>query len=479
MSRVVDSKKLLVLFLFLLIGSIPALGKGDDLKILDAYSTEDRIAFLVFNGTSEELYSIVYNGHSFEAERLNFTLSRYQVRHWNGEYWILQRGERGTVELYTYREGRLKLIKTFTGGSLCTDNDLEIEWNGREYFLTFIMQGSNDDLNTGECYFISENYLLKGENLIPLNVSGPATWIPALNAWLVEGSLAYLVDESGKLLDKYNFSKTGIYLVGLAINGSKTLITVSADEGWVWVFAIGNSLLVLLYNQKFGERELGEGPYPPKVWIGKPVLFDRDPRNDSVSIVWLFNGTDFIKIHTFGGYATLYPVTALNRSYILSRSPANRGTRVLLTLFEFENFSLVPLSSLKVRNDYIRVVNTGELKGFPALKVKSGSMLVASGENSVFLFNSTDMVDLTSGEDIDLPSALKNHGYKLSFCCGEVVVFNENRAYFFKNGKFSDITPEMLSVLSRNSGSNGSSTPFTLITLAVIIVLLVSLRKRR
>ncbi|WP_456396121.1 hypothetical protein [Thermococcus sp.] len=481
MSRVVGSKKLPVLFLlFLLIGSIQVWGKEDDLKILDAYSVEGKIAFLVFNETSEELYSVVYNGHSFEAERLNLTLGRYQVRHWNGEYWLLQKGERGTVELYTYHKGKLRLIETFTGGSLCTDNDLEVKWNGREYFLTFIMQDSNDDLNTGECNFIFKYYLLKDENLIPLNVSGPAMWIPSLNSWLVKGSIAYLIDENGRLLGKYDFSKTGIYSAGLVINGNETLVTVSADKGWVYIFNTRNSSLVLIYSQKLGERELGEGPYPPKVWVGKPVLFDRDPHNDSVSIVWLFNGTDFIKIHTFEGYATLYPVTAFNRSYILSGTPANRGTHILLNLFEFRDSSLVHLSSLKVRNGYIKVVNTGELKGFPALKVESGSMLVVSGENSVFLFNSTDMFDLTSGEGIDLPNALKNHEYKLSFCCGGVVVFNENRAYLFENGKFSDITPEMLSALSRNSESNGFSTPFTLITLAVIIiVLLVSLRKRR
>jgi len=270
------------------------------------------------------------------------------------------------------------------------------------------MQGSNDDPSTGECDFIFKNYLLEGENLIPLNVSGPAIWIPALNAWLVEGSLAYLVDENGKLFGEYNFSRTGIYSVGLVINDSKNLVTVSADGGWVKVFAVRGSSLVLIYNRRLEERELGEGPYPPEVWIGKPVLFDRDPRNDSISIVWLFNGTDFVKMHTFRGYATLYPVTASNRGYLLLRVPANRGTCILLNLFELKGFSLVQLSSLKARHNYLRVVNTGELKGFPALKVGSRSMLVAPGEDLVFLFNSTDMFELTSGNSIELPNAIRN-----------------------------------------------------------------------
>ncbi|WP_297091499.1 hypothetical protein [Thermococcus sp.] len=480
MSRMVKSTGFFTLLLFLLIGPIPAWGMEDGLKILDAYSTGDRIAFLVFNEASDELYSVVYDGHSFEAERLNFTLGHYQVRHWNGEYWLLQKGERGTVGLYTYRKGRLRLIKTFSRGSLCTDNDLEVKWNGKEYFLTFIMQGSNDDPSTGECDFIFKNYLLEDENLIPLNVSGPAIWIPALNAWLVEGSLAYLVDENGKLLDEYNFSRTGIYSVGLVINDSKNLVTVSADGGWVKLFAVRDSSLVLIHNRRLEERELGEGPYPPEVWIGKPVLFDGDPRNDSVSIIWLFNGTDFVKIHTFKGYTTLYPVMASNRSYLLSRVPANGGTRILLNLFELKGFSLVQLGSLKARNNYLRVVNTGELKGFPALKVESRSMLVAPGGDSVFLFNSTDMFELTSGNSIELPNALRNNNYRVSFCCGGVVVFNENRAYLFKNGKFRDITPEILSVLSRNSENSMSLASLTLVTLAVmVIVLLVFLRKRR
>ncbi len=465
------------IFFLLLIGSVPVLGMGDDWKILDAYSTGDKIAFIILNETSGKFYGVVYNGHFFEAERLNFTLERYQVRHWNGKYWLIQRGETGTVELYTYHKGILKLIKTFRGGSLCTDNDLEIKWNGKEYILTFVGAGSHDDPITGECTFKFEEYLLQGDKLIPLNVTGREVWIPALNAWLIGESL---VDENGRVLEGYNFSKTGIYSVGVAVDNSKTLITVSSDGGWVRVFAIRNSSLVLIYYRRLEKRELGRGTYPPKVWIGKSVLFGSDPRNTSISVVWLFNGTDFIKIHTFEDYARLYPVTISDRSYILSRIPINMGTHILLNLFELRGFSLVQVSSLKVRNNYLRVINMKESKGFSAPKVEPGSMLVASGENSVFLFNSSHIFDLTSRDSIELPDALKNHGYKVALCCGGWIVFDENKIYFFKNGKFSDITPEMLSALSGSSKSNSYLTTVILSSLTVVVaVLLVFLRKRR
>ncbi len=465
------------IFFLLLIGSVPVLGMGDDWKILDAYSTGDKIAFIILNETSGKFYGVVYNGHFFEAERLNFTLERYQVRHWNGKYWLIQRGETGTVELYTYHKGILKLIKTFRGGSLCTDNDLEIKWNGKEYILTFVGAGPHDDPITGECTFKFEEYLLQGDKLIPLNVTGREVWIPALNAWLIGESL---VDENGRVLEGYNFSKTGIYSVGVAVDNSKTLITVSSDGGWVRVFAIRNSSLVLIYYRRLEKRELGRGTYPPKVWIGKPVLFGSDPRNTSISVVWLFNGTDFIKIHTFEDYARLYPVTISDRSYILSRIPINMGTHILLNLFELRGFSLVQVSSLKVRNNYLRVINMKESKGFSAPKVEPGSMLVASGENSVFLFNSSHIFDLTSRDGIELPDALKNHGYKVALCCGGWIVFDENKIYFFKNGKFSDITPEMLSALSGSSKSNSYLTTVILSSLTVVVaVLLVFLRKRR
>jgi len=194
MSRMVNSTAFVLVFL-LLIGSVPVLGEGDDWKIMDAYSIGDRIAFVVLNETSGKLYGVFYNSHFFEAERLNFTLGRYQVRHWNGKYWLLQKGERGTVKLYIYN-GTFKHIKTFKNGSLCVDNDLKIKWNGREYFPTFIEASPHDNPNTGECILKFKHFLLKDGNLIPINVSGTPYWIPPLNVWLVGNSF---VDEDGNI----------------------------------------------------------------------------------------------------------------------------------------------------------------------------------------------------------------------------------------------------------------------------------------
>ncbi|MCO6040928.1 hypothetical protein [Thermococcus alcaliphilus] len=479
MSRVVKDTVFVSILFLLLIGSIPvSAGCTDNLKIINAYSVGDKVAFVVLNTTSNKLYALTYNGYSFEVEPLNFTTS-YLVRHWNGKYWLLQKGRRETVSLYTYQNGVLRLVKTFSGGSLCTDNDLEIKWNGREYFLTFIEAGSHDDPNTGECTFKFKHYLLKDENLAPLNVTGQELWIPALNAWLIGESL---VDENGKVLGEYNFSKTGIYSVGLAVDGGKTFLVVSSDGGWVRVFTIRNSSLVLIYNRRLEKRELGEGPYPPKVWIGKPVLLSRDSHNESRVNVWLFNGTDFVKIHTFEKYATLYPVTTSKKSYILSSIPTIKGVKdihVLLELFEIRGALLVQVGSLEVEGNYLRVIMQ-ELEGFPAPGIEPGSMLVASGKSSVLLFNSTHVFNFTSGKSIELLDALKNHGYRVALCCGGWIVFNENMIYSFKDGKFKNITPEMLLALSERSKNKGSSRTVILSSLmVVVVVLLVFLKKKK
>lgn len=485
MSQVVRGTVLLFALLVLFAYNTPVLADSinNGLKITNAYSTGDKVAFTVLNTTSNKLYALTYNGHSFEVEPLNFSMV-YQVRHWNGQYWLLQEGERGTVKLYTYRRGKLRIIKAFSGGSLCTDNDLRIKWNGEEYFLTFIGGSPKDDPITGECYETFHNYILKDENLIPLNVSGSATWIPALNAWLIGESL---VDENGRVLGEYNFSETGIYSVGLVIDGNRTMVTVSSDGGWVKIFTIGNSSLVLTYNRRWGKRDLGEGPYPPAFWIGKPILFDIDSNNVSRVTAWLFNGTDFVRIHTFENTMPR-PLATSKRGYILSRTSSNTGTDISLNLFEVRNFSLVQISSLKVKNNYLRyylkvVENTRELRGFPALKVEPRSMLVIPREDSVFLFTSTNIVELISGNSTELPIVLRDHDYRASFCCEGVILFNENKAYLFKNGEFIDITPKMLSALLENERDSEPSTrpTLTLIMIALVIMMaamVVFVRKR-
>ncbi|WP_297521431.1 hypothetical protein [Thermococcus sp.] len=149
------------------------------------------------------------------------------------------------------------------------------------------------------------------------------------------------------------------------------------------VFADENRSLVLTYHRRFSERALGEGPYPPVIWVGKPVLFDIGSYNSTESSVWLFNGTNFVRVGELGN-AMLYSVTlpGWKKGYILSSTPMK--TYTLPGLFEARNTSLVRIGYLKVVRAWSR--------GFPAQEVSPGSMLVAPGENSVFLFNSTSML---------------------------------------------------------------------------------------
>ncbi|ADT83130.1 hypothetical protein [Thermococcus barophilus] len=222
MSRVVDPKKLLTLFfvLLLFITSL-SISLAQDVEIFNVYSFGDKAAFIVVNTTTFESYALIYNGSFVEIYPLNFSL-RYTPVHWNGKYWLLQKGRRGTVELYIYN-GTFKHIKTFKNGSLCVDNDLKIKWNSKEYFLTFIGASPYDNPNTGECILKFKHFLLKDGNLIPINVSGSPYWIPPLNVWLVGTSF---VDEDGNITH-LNIVNASLYSEGVAYNDTHVWLIIA------------------------------------------------------------------------------------------------------------------------------------------------------------------------------------------------------------------------------------------------------------
>ncbi|ADC68899.1 conserved hypothetical protein [Methanocaldococcus sp. FS406-22] len=445
-------------------------------RIIGAYPLNEEVAFVVMNESSNVLYLVFYNGSSFRAEKLNIS-EEYHIVHWNGNSWLLQKGERGTVGLYIYN-GTLEHVKTFKNGSLCTDNDLQIRWNGKEYLITFLGKG-REDLSTGECIFRFKNYLLSGDRLIPLNATGSGMWVPGLNAWLVGESL---VDENGRVIGKYNFSKTGVYSVGLAVDGNKTLVVVSSDGGWIRVFALENSSLILVYSKKLGKWELGNDPRPPNIWTGKPILIGYESGDTLVPTLWLFNGTDFMKIKTeFKTSTSLDPIFCSDQGYILASTPVNvtkRGGLLHLELYTFKDSSLSKVSSLEVKWGYVRVINAAEFWGFPVPEIERGEILVVSNGDYIFLFNSSHAVNLLSGMVFKLPEPLHDGRYWVAPYCGGWIVFNEEKVYFFKNGRFRDITQEMLSALHGKKNRVSLTAVILGGLVLVAVVLIVALRKR-
>lgn len=468
MPRLVTCAALAFVFIFLIVSPAPALGIESSLKIVNAYSAGDKIAFLLLNETSNGFYGVVYDGRSFEAEKLPFG-REYIVRHWNGKYWLLQKGNTVTVKLYLYRHGKFELVHTFRGGSACTDNDLDIAWNGREYYITFLGAGPNDDLAHGECSYEFRDYLLKDGTVLLLNVTGLERWVPQLNAWLVVAdSWIYLVDENGNVLTKRKISETGWYSTEIAVDGNRTFLVVSADGGWVRMFTIENSSLVLTYNRRLENRTPeNAGIYLPDFWIGSPILF-RESQNGSTVAVWVFNGTDFAKIRTFedeNDYTELHALVTSNKGYILSTTPIfgnSEGASLRLELFELRNLSLVPVNSLNVNDSVVGIAYVRYYGSFGAdwpwrtlsgLKVEPRFPLVVSGGSSVLFFNLTHVFNLTSGEGVELPGSLKGSEYGVVFCCGEWLVFGDDSVYAFKNGEFENLTIKMLSSLYKKPRS--------------------------
>lgn len=293
--------------------------------------------------------------------------------------------------------------------------------------------------------------------------------MPQLNAWLVlADSWIYLVDENGNVLTKRKISETGWYSTEIAVDGNRTFLVVSADGGWVRMFTIENSSLVLTYNRRLENRTPeNAGIYLPDFWIGSPILF-RESQNDSSVTVWVFNGTDFAKIRTFedeNDYTELHALVTSNKGYILSTTPIfgnSEGASLRLELFELRNLSLDPVNSLSVNDSFVRIAYVRDYGSFGAtwpwwtlsgLKVEPGFPLVVSGGSSVLFFNLTHVFNLTSGKGVELPGSLKGREYKVAFCCGEWLVFGDDSVYAFKNGQFSDLTREMLLALYKKPRS--------------------------
>jgi len=489
MSRVVDYKKSVTLFfvLLLFITSL-SISLAHDVEIFNVYSFGDKAAFVVVNTTTLESYALIYNGSFVEMYPLNFSL-RHTLVHWNGKYWLLQKGERGTVELYIYN-GTLKHIKTFKNGSLCVDNDLEIKWNGKEYFLTFIEASPHDNPNTGECILKFKHYILKDENLIPVNVSGTPHWVPPLNVWLVGNSL---VSENGKVTH-LNIVNASLYTEGIAYNDTHVWLVVALNSNpstYVTIYELNDLTPIKVYSTK-----VNGNVYPPETLRGNPILIQRiaTPKSSNISVL-SFNGSALLKIHSLDECSAIYPVSVGGRIFVLCllKSKAKSAPNIL-ELFEIKNKKTKFLNTFSTQG-HVYVYNVDDFRGFNAFKLWKHSSLIIYTNESIFLFNSTHALNLLTGESIDLPDGLKTMGYYASYRRDEWILFNKNEAYSLKNGKFENLTSEIVTslktIISRNSigspinsreheGYNiSTNNVFAMIAIGLMAIIVVVLLKAR
>ncbi len=232
--------------------------------ITNGYSAGDKVMFIVNeNGTR---WAFLYNGKGTKREILNFSES-YQPIHWNGAFWLLKSGRRNvTLALYN---GSLRILKRFKNGTLCNDN-LFVEWNGKEYLIQFIQGPSRCGLGAGGEEH-SKLYILRDGKLYHLaefDGSVPAYWIH--NRWFIIGNgtlytvknytLRKIGNVRGRVSPIVGKERMWLLTVGRLFNASSL-------EYRITVYRIKPDYLKKVFSEKVdGIVEI------PQYWIGNPVF---------------------------------------------------------------------------------------------------------------------------------------------------------------------------------------------------------------
>ncbi|WP_457751864.1 hypothetical protein [Thermococcus sp.] len=497
MSRLVNSK-VVSFFILSLLFTLPLVSSAENLEILNVYSLGDKAAFLVMNTSSNQLMELVYENRDFTGTHsLGFGLA-YSPAHWNGRYWLLQKGLGPVVGLYIYN-GSLKHVKTFVNGSVCAYNDLRIQWNGREYLLTFLKSSPRDNPATGECYYPTERYLLLKDKLIPLNVSGTMTWVPPLGEWIAMGEKIALINETGGGV-VLNVPIPGLYGSEIAYNGSKVWLVLYWADGnltHVEVYRLERNVARSVYhgdvNGRVGGPVVTLGNWPRKpAWNGNPILIQSTGLlNDTVLI---FNGSGFSSVGMFNDCSELTPMSVGGRVFVLCTVVGGDRRSTGMKLFAIEDGRAELLRSFTTRG-YPYRYRVEDFLGFPAFEERNDSSLVLYINGSILLFNSTTAMNLLTGEKSPLPASLNGRSYRVSYCCGGWILFTKSEAYTLKGGKFAELklaipqrreptTETLTSPVSTQTGNNaiippkGALAPL-LITAVGVVLLLHTLHRRR
>ncbi|ADT83131.1 hypothetical protein [Thermococcus barophilus] len=194
--------------------------------------------------------------------------------------------------------------------------------------------------------------------------------------------------------------------------------------------------------------------YPPDFWRGNPILIQRTTTSKGSNMsVLLFNGSALLKIHTWDECSMLYPVPVGGRIFTLCLSKSKaKYTSNILELFEVKNKNKkAELLNIFRTKGYIYVYDVDDFKGFPAFKLWKHSSLIIYTNESIFLFNSTHVLNLLTNERIELSEGLKNMEYYVAYCCNGWILFTKSGAYSLKNDKFENLTPKLITFLENVS----------------------------
>lgn len=455
------------------------------------------------NTSNNQLMELVYkDGRFVEMRPLNFDLA-YSPVHWNGRYWLLQKGVVGRVELYIYNSS-LKHIITFEHGSICAGNDLRIRWNGKEYLLTFLKGSPNDNPATGECYYPTEMYLLLNDRLIPLNVSGDMGWIATLREWIAIGEKIALINETGGVVflnvptPHLNATRPRVYNGGIAYNGNRTWLLLT----WGWDYENVSHVKIYLLGKDtvrkvYSEEVPGITCPGAMIWNGIPLFIQSVtlPGYSGLNITVLaFNGTELSRVGTFNECSQLTPISLGGRAFILCTAVGGGRRLTIMKLFSITGGRTELLRTFTT-SGYPYIYGVGDFLGFPAFEERNDSSLILYTNDSILLFNSTTVMNLLAGEKIPLPANLKEGNYRVSYCCGEWILFTKSEAYTLKGRKFTELklaiprlretpTETLSSPVSTQTGNNTTISPKEapaplLITTVGVVLLLYTLHKRR
>ena len=470
MPRLVNPKVVSFFILSLLITFplVSSAGDTGDIEIINVYSIGDKAAFLVMNTSNNHLMELVYeNGRFTRVRPLNFSLEKYSPVHWNGEYWLLQKGLGPVVELYIYNS-TLKHVKTFVNGTICAYNDLRIWWDGEEYLLTFLKSSPNDNPATGECYYLTDMYLLPNDKLIPLNVSGTMTWIPPLKEWFATGvgwsegdkmEKIGLINETDGVMF-LNVTLQGLYGSEIAYNGSMVWLVLVWAEGnltHIEVYWLGRNVARRVYhedaNGSIGIPIATWGNWPQELaWNGNPILIQSTGiLNDTVLI---FNRTGFLRVGTFSNCSELTPVSVDGRVFILCMEAGGKRRVTIMKLFAIKG-SKKELVRTFMTSGYPYRYGVRDFLGFPAFKERNDSSLILYTHDSIVLFNSTHTMDLLTGERTPIPAGLRGRNYNVAYCSGGWLLFTKSEVYTLKDGKFAELK---LTISFAGEATNGTTS---------------------
>ncbi len=413
--------------------------------------------------------AFLYKRNVMEREVLNFSNS-YQLLHWNGAFWLLKKGDRNvTLALYN---GSLRILKRFTNGTQC-NNNIFIDWNGKEYLIQFIQGPLRCGLGS-EGREQSELYILRGGKLYYLaRFEGTAQMDWLQNRWFIIGNGTLYAAENHILRRLGNIrGRTSLVIENgrIWVLSAERLFNVSGLKYRITAYRVETDHL----KSVFSENVDGIVSMPQR-WKGTPLFV---LKNDGYYQLMVLNETakSFFDVRICkGDYLHVIP-NGLALCGHLSRKKAGENE---WSVFRIEG-NIIKKTAVFRNREWPYIYDKDEIRGFPALNVKNGTFIIISG----FAFNTSMAVNLITGERIALPEEIKGRTYKIVQYTNGWVLFTEDKAYLMNNTRFIEITLKERNNTSHISLSGSkryiqSKWLYALILFVAMLVLILQRRLRR